>query len=131
ELGFEYRASVPRKELEPFRSLELFQRNSYTSATDWMQGVRQDESVLVFNFDPRASSQPTRTAGQTVVLFPESAAGLPKFQLRPRERLRDFLGDDVSFDPTVVPEEEQRRAIERFTKSYVVQSADEEGVRRV
>src|SRR5436190_5602496 len=47
ELGFEYRARVPRKELDPFRALELFQSNSYTPAMDWMQGVRHDESVLV------------------------------------------------------------------------------------
>jgi hypothetical protein len=131
QLGFRYRRKVPAKELEPFRSLELFKVNRYTAATDWMQGMRQGESVLVFDFEVHGGSQATRTSGQAVVLFPESAHGLPQFHLRPRALLRDFLGDDVSFDPAVVPEGERRQALERFAKAYVVQSPDEAGVRQV
>src|SRR5438105_874158 len=44
QLGLEYRAKVPAKELEPFRSLELFQNNRQTPATDWMQGEYRGES---------------------------------------------------------------------------------------
>lgn len=129
ELGFEYRAKVPPKELEPFRSLHLFQSHRHIPATDWMQGFWHGESVLLFDFVISGGSQATRTAGQAVVLFPESAAGFPVFHLRPRNPLRDFLGDDVSFDAAAVEEGEQRQSIERFTKSYVVVSQDEAGVR--
>jgi hypothetical protein len=55
--------------------------------------------------------------------------GFPVFHLRPRNPLRDFLGDDVSFDADAVEEGEQRKAVERFTKAYVVVSQDEAGVR--
>jgi hypothetical protein len=131
ELGLAYRSKVAHKELQPFRTLELFQSNGYTPATDWMQGDYRGESVLVFDFEIHGGSQATRTAAQAVVVFPESSGGMPSFQLRPRAWLRDFLGDDVSFDPAAVPEGEQRRAVERFTKSYVVQSPDESAARRV
>jgi hypothetical protein len=129
QLGLEYRAKVPAKELEPFRSLELFQNNRLTPATDWMQGVYRGESVLLFDFVPSGGSQATRLAAQAVVLFPESAAGLPVFQLRPRNALRDFLGDDISFDPDAIEDLGQRKAVERFTRSYVLASVDEPGVR--
>jgi hypothetical protein len=96
-----------------------------------MQGVREGESVLVFDFEIHGGSHATRTAGHAVVLFPESAHALQPFQLRPRALLRDFLGDDVSFDPAAVPEGERRQALERFARAYVVQSLDEAGVREV
>jgi hypothetical protein len=129
QLGLEYRSKVPAKELEPFRSLELFQTNRLTPATDWMQGQYQGESVLLFDFVPSGGNQATRLAAQAVVLFPESAGSLPVFQLRPRNALRDFLGDDISFDPEAIEDTEQRQAVERFTKSYVLVSPDEGGVR--
>ena len=129
ELKLEYRAKVPAKELEPFRSLDLFRANRHTAATDWMQGVHHGESVLLFDFIPHGGSQATRIAGQAVVLYPESAGGLPSFHLRPRNVLRDFLGDDISFDADAIEDAEQRKAVERFSRSYVVVSPDEVAVR--
>src|SRR5262249_8330852 len=131
ELGFEYRPHVPRKELEAFASLELFRSHKHVVPTDWMQGQYRGESVLLFHFDPHGSSSATQTTGQLVVIFPESATALPVFQLRPRQLLVDFLGDDVSFDPAGVQDAGQQKAVERFIKEYVVVGQDEEAVRRV
>ncbi len=131
ELGLQYRARVPAKELEPFRSLELFQNNRHIPATDWMQGVYHGESVLLFDFVVSGGSQATRLGGQAVVLFPEAAAGFPVFQLRPRVALRDFLGDDVSFDPEAIEDAGQRKAVERFRKTFVLASPDESAVRGI
>ncbi len=130
QFGFQYRAKVPAKELEPFRTLELFQNNRHIPATDWMQGVYRGESVLLFDFVVGGGSQATRLAGQAIVLFPETASGLPVFQARPRNALRDFLGDDISFDPAAIEDAGQRKAVERFTRTYVLVSADELSVRQ-
>jgi hypothetical protein len=72
---------------------------------------------------------------ETVVIFPNGAAGLPEFQLEPARRFgRRMLRGDVEIDAAEAPDAEARRQVEAFARNYrlaLVEMKDEDAVRQV
>jgi hypothetical protein len=123
-MGFEFAAAPGLSILGRFPGFQLFAHGDSKAVKNLLRGQASGLEVTVFDYSYVTGSGKSRhTWSQTVITFEFAEPNLPKFSLRP-ESVWDKIGEwfgyrDIDFD-----------SHPRFSKSYVLRSEDDEGVRQ-
>jgi hypothetical protein len=124
-MGFDWLDKSPGLLTAPFRNFALFNRGGGADAFNVMRGQVGSREVLVMDYKYTTGSGKNRsTHTQTVVVFPQMASPLPKFELSPENFLSKIMQAfgyrDINFEEH--PE---------FSRKYLLRGSDEEGIRAV
>lgn len=124
-LGLEFQAQTSLEQLEMFRQVSYFSRGHSHHILNHLSGSADSTSIHILDFNYTVSGgKSSTTLRQTVVALESQELHVPGFDLAPESiftRFTEWFGvQDIDFESH--PE---------FSKKFVLQANNEEGVRRL
>jgi hypothetical protein len=122
ELKFDYVSGICSNDLIRYRNLSLFRLSRWSEAVNRMTGQFDglDVELVDYTYVLKGDEGGESHYSQTVVLFPNCAANLPRFQLNPSGPVSKFLYGDqgISFEVDERMVSLDRDVITLFSNQY-------------